>query len=413
MVIRMKIIVIGSIAAGVSAASKIAAGSYGAQVTVYERGSFYSCGVDGLPHYLGVSFEELNKAIQSKETELAKNGIKACLQHEVKAIDPAGKTVTVLDLGTGRSFQERYDKLVIATGSTDTIPRVKGAERLGVHTLKNVEELVFLKEFTKTPYVSDIVVLGASWSGLEIAKVFLKMGRKVRIIDKSRQLLPEFDPDISQMIQKQLELEGVTFSLGETVRAFPGKSYVEQVQTERGSYPCDLCISTDNPVPNTELLRAIGAELTPDGAVLVDEDLATSVPDVYAVGNCAVSRGGSLHTASIRVGDTEIARTGLSEAAAKRAGLRVKSVTATGSDRPGICPNPQHITIKLIYDATTFRVLGAQAWGGKNVATRINAIAVAISAGMSAKALAGVDFCFSSAQSTIWDPIQIVCGMVK
>ncbi len=409
----MKIIVIGSIAAGVSAASRLAAGSNGAQVTVYERGAFYSCGVNGLPHYLGVSLDELNKAIQSKEAGLAKNGIKACLQHEVRAIDPAARTVTVVDLSTGKSFQDRYDKLVVSTGSTDMLPKVRGAERLGVHTLKNVEELVFLKEFTKTPYVSDIVVLGAGWAGLEIAKAFLKMGRKVRIIDKSQQLLQGFDPDVSRKFQQQLELEGVRFSLGETVRAFPGKTYVEQVQTDRGTYPCDLCICTDNPVPNTELLKAIGAELTRDGAVLVDDELATSVANVYAVGNCAVMRGGSLHTASIRIGDTEIARTGLSETAAKTAGIRVKSVTATGQDRPGICPNPQEITIKLIYDAGTYRVLGAQAWGGKNVATRINAIAVAITAGMTAKQLAGVDFCFSSAESTIWDPIQIVCGMVK
>lgn len=409
----MKIIVIGSIAAGVSAASRLAAGSNGAQVTVYERGAFYSCGVNGLPHYLGESLEELNKAIQGKEAELAKQGIKACLQHEVRGIDPVGKTVTVVDLSTGRSFQDRYDKLVVSTGSTDTVANVRGAERLGVHTLKNVEELVFLKEFTKTPYVSDIVISGASWSGLEIAKAFLKLGRRVRIIDKSNQLLSGFDSDVSKMIQHQLELEGVTVNLGETIRAFPGKTYVEQVQTDRGTYPCDLCICTENPVPNTELLRSIGAELTKDGAVLVDDELATSVANVYAVGNCAVSRGGSLHTESIRVGNTEIARTGLSEEAARKAGLRVRSVTATGSDRPGICPNPQPITIKLIYDAGTYRVLGAQAWGGKNVSTRINAIAVAITAGMSAKALAGVDFCFSSAENSIWDPIQIVCGMVK
>ena len=409
----MKIIVIGSIAAGVSAASRLAAGSNGAQVTVYERGAFYSCGVNGLPHYLGESLEELNKAIQGKEAELAKQGIKACLQHEVRGIDPVGKTVTVVDLSTGRSFQDRYDKLVVSTGSTDTVANVRGAERLGVHTLKNVEELVFLKEFTKTPYVSDIVISGASWSGLEIAKAFLKLGRRVRIIDKSNQLLSGFDSDVSKMIQHQLELEGVTVNLGETIRAFPGKTYVEQVQTDRGTYPCDLCICTENPVPNTELLRSIGAELTKDGAVLVDDELATSVANVYAVGNCTVSRGGSLHTESIRVGNTEIARTGLSEEAARKAGLRVKSVTATGSDRPGICPNPQPITIKLIYDAGTYRVLGAQAWGGKNVSTRINAIAVAITAGMSAKALAGVDFCFSSAENSIWDPIQIVCGMVK
>lgn len=409
----MKIIVIGSIAAGVSAAARLAAGSKGAQITVYERGAFYSCGVDGLPHYLCESLEELNKAIQSKETELIKNGIKACLQHEVTSIDPQSKTVSVTDLSTGKTFTERYDKLVVATGSSVSIPSVRGAERVGVHTLKNVEELVFLKEYIKTPYVSDIVILGANWAGLEIAKVFLKLGRHVRIVDKSRQLLPEFDPEISSLIQKQLELEGVAFSLGETVRSFPGRSYIEQVQTERNSYSCDLCICADNNQPNTELLKGCGAELAANGAVFVDDELATSIADVYAVGNCAVSRSGSLHTASIRVGETEIARTGLTETQAKKAGLRVKSVTGTGSDRPGICPNPQPVTIKLVYDAQTERILGAQAWGGKNVSTRINAIAVAITAGMTVKALAGVDFCFSSAQSTIWDPIQVVCGMVR
>ena len=409
----MKIIVIGSIAAGVSAAARLAAGAPGTQVTVYERGAFYSCGVDGLPHYLCESIDELNKAIQSKETELAKNGIKACLQHEVRGIDPASKTVTVCDLATGRSFVDHYDKLVVATGSSNAVPQVRGAEKVGVHTLKSVEELVFLKEYLKTPYVSDIVVLGASWAGLEFAKAFLKIGRHVRIIDRSRQLLPEFDPEVSTLIQKQLELEGVSFSLGETVRSFPGRTYIEQVQTERNSYSCDLCIVADNEIPNTELLAACGAELAQNGAVLVNDDLSTSIADIYAVGNCAVCRGGSLHTAGIRVGETEIARTGISETAAKKAGIRVRSVIATGSDRPGICPNPQPITIKLVYDAGTYRILGAQAWGGKNVSTRINAIAVAISAGMTAKALGSVDFCFSSAQCTIWDPIQIVCGMAK
>lgn len=119
---------------------------------------------------------------------------------------------------------------------------------------------------------------------------------------------------------------------------------------------------------------------------------------------------GGLRTASVRVGGTELARTGLTETEAKRAGLNVRSVMAEGCDRPGICPNPQKITIKLVYEARTHQVVGAQAWGGKNVTTRINAIAVAIRAGMTTDALAQVDFCFSSVQSSIWDPIQIACG---
>ncbi len=409
----MKIVVIGSIAAGVSAASGIAAGQPQAQITVYEKSPFYSCGVDGLPHYLNESLDELNSAIHAKETELAAAGIHACLMHEVRSINASAHSITVCDLQSGRVFEDRYDRLVIATGSSGSIPNVPGAEKVGVHTLKTVEELVFLKEFVRTPYVTDIVILGASWSGLEIAKAFLKLGRHVRIIDRSRQLLPEFDPEISSLIQKQLELEGVKFSLGENVRSFPGRTYIEQVQTDRNSYNCDLCICAEDPVPNTALIAGTGIETAANGAILVNDDLSTNVNGIYAVGDCALCRGGSLRTASIRVGNTEIARTGLTEAAAKQAGLRVKSVTGSGNDRPGICPNPQKISIKLIYEADSQRVVGAQAWGGKNVATRINAIAVAISAGMTVKQLGSVDFCFSSAQCTIWDPIQVVCGLVK
>lgn len=409
----MKIVVIGSISAGVSAASRIAAGERNVQITVYEMSAFYSCGVGGLPHYLGETMQQLNEAIQEKETELKAAGIQAHLCHQVQAIDPARRSLTVCDLATGRVFQDSYDKLVVATGSSIRMPQVPGANRVGVQTLKTVEDLIFLKEYTRTPYVQDIVILGGNWAGLEIAKVLLKMGRKVRIIEENRQLLPEFDPEVSELIRKALEAEGVQFSLGEKVTGFPGRTFVEQVQTSRGSYPCDLCIVAEGVVPNTALLAGTGVATSQTGAVLIDGNLATNVPGIYAVGDCVQSQQGSLRTSSLRVGGTELARTGLTEAEAKRVGLRVKSAMATGTDRPGICPNQQKITIKLVYEANTHQVVGAQAWGGKNVATRINAIAVAIRAGMTAEALSQVDFCYSSAECSIWDPIQIVCGQAK
>ena len=250
----MKIIVIGSIAAGVSAAARLAAGQQGVQITVYEKGGFYSCGTGGLPHYLSENLDALNKAIQGKEKELAAQGITAHLRHEVQRIDPATRQVTVCDLASGRDFTDHYDTLVLATGSSNRIPQVPGSDRVGVQTLKSVEDLIFLKEFVRTPYVRDIVILGGSWSGLEIAKAFLKLGRKVRIIEKEQQLLPQFDPEVSKLIQQELEAQGVQFNLGEQVRTFPGKTFIEQVQTNRGTYPCDLCIVAIGVQPNTGLL---------------------------------------------------------------------------------------------------------------------------------------------------------------
>ena len=137
----MKIIIIGSIAAGVSAAARLAAAQRGAQITVYEKGGFYSCGTGGLPHYLCEDLDSLNKAIQAKETELNAQGITAHLRHEVRGIDAAARKVTVCDLATGRVFEDHYDKLVLATGSSNRVPQVPGSDRVGVQTLKTVEDL--------------------------------------------------------------------------------------------------------------------------------------------------------------------------------------------------------------------------------------------------------------------------------
>jgi len=411
--ILMKVVIIGSIAAGVSAAHKIAAGNPSVQICIYEREGFYTCGNCGLPHYLSESMEVLKEAICSKENELKKEGIEAHLAHEVTQISPASKQLTVHDLENNRTFTDSYDKLVIATGSRNLIPNVPGADKVGVQVFKSVKDLIFLKEYTKTPYVKDICILGGSYAGLEIAKAFLKLGRKVRIIEKENKLLPDFDAEVSEKIQQELLQEGVQFQLGETVRSFLGRTYIEKVETTHGSYDCDLCIVAIGVKPNSEIASGIGVDIDANGAILIDENLETSVKDIYAVGDCAVCKKGTKHTSSLRVANVEIARTGLTEEEAKRANLRVKSTIASSNDRPGICPNPNKVTIKLIYDASTRQLLGAQAWGKKNVSARINAIAVAVCAGMTVEQLAEVDFVYSSSESAIWDPVQVVCSAAK
>ncbi len=402
----MKIIVIGSLAAGMGAARRIS-GDAGADITVYERGSFYSCGACGLPHFLKAPLDELKAAIRYKEDTMNQEGIHAYLRHEVTHIDAMRHEITVMDLNENRTFTDRYDKLIVATGNRVLIPDVPGAKRIGVQTLKSVEDLLFLKEYTKTPYVRDIVILGGSYSGIEIAKVFLEMGRNVRIIEKEAHLLPDFDPEISDAIRKELEGQGAVINTGENVTEFPGQTFIERVKTNRGTYDCDLCISAIGVVPETGLLHEAGAELYGNTAVLVSDDFETSLKDVYAVGNCTLNRAGSLRTSSLRTHNFEVARTGLTEREAVGAGLRVKSVIRTAFDRPGIVPNPRKVTLKLIYEASSNQLVGAEGYGEKNVSSRINALAVAISAGMKAHDLSKVDFCYSSGSCSIWDPIQV------
>lgn len=238
----------------------------------------------------------------------------------------------------------------------------------------------------------------------------MKLGRSVRIIEKEQKLLPAFDREVSDRIEKELEARGVTLCLGETVRGFTGRTYIEKVQTNRGNYDCDLAVAAIGVKPNTELLARIGAALDETGAVIIDGGLQTSVKDVYAVGDCARMREQGLRSSSLKMDDLEIARTGLTETEAKQRGIRVKSAMASAYDRPGICPDPNLVTVKLVYDASSRRILGAQAWGRKHVTDRINAIAVAIHAGMTPEQLGQVDFVYSSSVSSIWDPIQVVCN---
>ena len=404
----MKIIIIGGVTAGLSAVSKLT-GSLSAQVTVYEKAAICSCGTCGLPYYLANRDADLRAAVTAMQEELRSSGVEAKCRHEVLAVSPGAKQVTVRNLDTGDIFTDGYDKLVIAVGSHNRIPSVPGAEKVGVQVLKTIEDVIFLREFTKTPYVRDITIIGGSFAGLELAKAFLKLGRNVRIIEKERQLLPVFDPEVSAMIQKELEGSGVKIHLGETLTGFAGQTYIESVKTSRGSYDTDLAMMAMGVVPNTGFLAGSGIAMDGQGAIIIHKNMETSLPDIYAVGDCTTCSDGALRTSSLKMADLEIARTGLTEAEAKRMGLSVRTALVTGNDRPGICPNANQITVKMVYDSRTARILGAQAWGKKNVISRINMFAVAIESGMTPEQLANVDFSYSSTASSIWDPVQVVC----
>lgn len=409
----MKIAVVGSISAGVSLARRLSAGQAGAQICVYEKSAFYSCGACGLPYYMTVSMEELQEAVDGKERELSAQRIEAHPLTEVTAVDPAGHTITVRDVQTGSTSVQRYDRLVIATGSSAAIPAVPGAGRLGVQSLRGVEDLLFLKEMTRTPYVRDIAVLGGGYEAIETAKAFLKMGRNVRVISEQREILTDYDPEVSAMIRAELQKQGITFSLGQRVTGFDGRSFIEKVKTTSGNYDCDLCIAAEGGAANTSFLAGTGVKLGRRGEILVDDELKTSLPDVYAAGDCTSAAGEGLHSCSLHAAGIEIARCGVTETEARRRSLRVKTATASSCDRPGICPNPNEITLKLVYDASSRKVLGAQGWGVKNVASRINAVAVAIKGGMTVEQLAEVELVFSSQCYSIWDPIQVVCSAAR
>ena len=405
----MKIIVIGSISSGMTLAERLAAEEREAAITLYERGTFCSCGTGGLPHYLGLKAEELGEVLSGCALSVRNGQIRT--QREVTAIDAARRTVTVRDVETGETETDHYDKLVLATGSRPRPLAVEGAGRMGVHALSRVEELMLLRQFLRSPYIRDITVLGGSLAALETAGAFRALGREVQVIDCGEVLLPGFDGEVRSAIQRALEDRGVRFRLGERVTEVEGRTFLEALRTDRGRYPCDLCVPCLGAVPETGLLPEAARD--PEGRYLVDQDGRTSLPEVYAVGSCASLEEGGEPTVSASIAGLEAARTGLTQEGAAQRGLHPMSAMATGQDRTGLVPNAGAVTVKLIYEGASRRVLGAQIWGGADSAARINAIAVAVQAGMTVEELAKARFVTNTAVHAALDPIQLACAAAR
>ena len=443
----MKIVIIGGVAAGMSAASKIVRMDKNAEVTVYEKGGFLSYGACGLPYYVGDFNDDYRKMIARTKEKFTEMGIATFLHHEVLRVDSDSKTVTVKNLQTGQSFVDRYDKLMIATGASAIIPPIEGKEMMGIHVLKTMEDGIFLREYAKNPSIQNVVIVGGGYIGVECAEAFLHLGKKVRVIEATEHILAPFDLEISELAKKELIENGVELHLVEKVTKFLGNFSVEKVETDRGVYQADLVIIAVGIRPNTSFLSDTKIERSQNGAILVNRKLQTSISDIYAAGDCILVHDnsmnestylalgtvankcgriagknmaggdesfiGALGSAAIKVCNLELARTGVSEKDAKRLGMNYKTVVVAAYDHPAYYPNPTPITFKIIYEKDSKKILGAQACGKKGAVLRIDVFAVAIQAGMTVEELGMTDLVYAPPFAGVWDAIQIACNAAK
>ncbi|MBP5160082.1 MAG: CoA-disulfide reductase [Lachnospiraceae bacterium] len=443
----MKVIVIGGVAAGMSAASKISRVDKSAEVVVYEKNGFLSYGACGLPYYVGGFNDDYRRMIARTREEFTSMGIKTFLKHEVQRVDFASKTVYVKDLETGRTFEDRYDKLMISTGAASVMPPFEGRELLGVHTLKTMEDGIFLKELAKLPQIKNVVVVGGGYIGIECADAFVHLGKKVRIIEAADRILTTFDEEMAEEAKKELLNSGVELCTGEKVKNFAGNEYVSSVETDRGVYPADLVIVAVGVRPSTGFLKDTGIKLAGNGAIIVNRRLETSVPDVYAAGDCILVYNketgddsfyalgtvankcgriaganicgagleftGALGSSAIKVMNIEMGRTGLGEAEAAKRGLNYGTVLVKAYDHPAYYPDPTPILIKLVYEKGTKKLLGAQACGRKGAVMRIDIFAVAIHNGMTTEELGMTDLVYAPPFAGVWDAVHIACNAAK
>ncbi len=430
-----------------SCASKVIRSMPAAEVVVYEKGGFLSYGACGLPYYVGNFNDDYRRMIARTKKAFEEAGIRCHLHHEVVHVDVLKKEVTVRDIDGDRYFTDRYDKLMIGCGAKAIIPPVEGSYLLGVHTLKTMEEGIFLREYAQSEQVRDVTIIGGGSIGIECAEAFHRLGKKVRIVEAADRILLSYDEEMATLARYELEGKGVEIHLSEKVRRIYGQVAAEKIETDKGVYNTDLVIVAAGVRPATEFLEDTGIKRAQNGAILVNRKLETSVKDVYAAGDCAMVYNeclkedsylalgtnankcgriaganiaganeefqGTLGSAAIKIFDLEIGRTGMGEADAKRKGIRYKTVLVTANDHPAYYPDPTPIVIKLIYEENTRKLLGAQTCGFKGAVLRVDVFAVAIHGGMTCDELGMTDLVYAPPFAGVWDAIHIACNATK
>jgi NADPH-dependent 2,4-dienoyl-CoA reductase/sulfur reductase-like enzyme len=442
----MTVLIIGGVAAGMSAASKIKRENKDVEVIVLERGGEVSYGACGLPYYVsGVNPHEDLLRIRKAEAFIA-SGIDLRLYHEAVKVDADNKRVLVKDLKQNTEYEQTYDQLVIATGADAIKPNLPGINLPGVMTLKSIPEARAMKEALAAAG-DTVAVIGGGYIGLEMVEALLHLGKKVVLFEMMDRLLVNFDIEISTLVYDHLIEKGVEIHLGEGVESFIGEERVQAVKTGKGEYPVDLAVLSIGVRPNTAFVRDTGINMLRNGAIVTDEYMRTSLKDVYAAGDCATVRhrltgkdvfialgtnankqgkyvaqtilgkptafNHCLGTAMIKVCDVELGRTGLSEAEAQAEGIPYGTSLVTSANHAPYYPDPQKITIKLVYEKESKRLLGAQLVGGPGAALRTNVYAAWITLGGRADEMEEVDFGYAPPFAMPWDVMHIAAGRVK
>ncbi|MBP2001868.1 NADPH-dependent 2,4-dienoyl-CoA reductase/sulfur reductase-like enzyme [Paenibacillus shirakamiensis] len=432
----MKVAVIGCTHAGTAAIVNTAKLYPEAQITVYERNdniSFLSCGI---ALYVGGMVQNPQELFYSSPEQLAELGVDTKMRHEVIAVDTDRKTLRARNVVTGEEMDDTFDKLIVTTGSWPIIPKFEGSELDNILLSKNYNHSNTIIE--KAEKAKHVVVVGAGYIGVELVEAFQLNGKQVTLIDAEERILNKYlDVEFTEATEKNLQDHGIRLALQEKVTRFEGKDgKVTKVVTTGGEYEADLVILCIGFRPNTELLKD-QVNMLPNGAIVVNQYMETSKKDVYAAGDsCAVfynptqkpayiplatnavrmgtlvarnlikptvSYMGTQGTSGIKIYEDNIAATGLTELAAKAEGIDADAVTIRENYRPEFMPTHELVTLKVVFEKGTRRILGAQLMSKADLTQSINTISVCIQNKMTMEQLAFVDFFFQPHYNKPWN----------
>lgn len=439
----MKVVIIGGVAGGATAAARIRRLDEHAEIIVFERSGYVSYANCGLPYYIGGVIRDAGElTLQTPESFWDRFRIIMKIKHEVTAIHPERKTVTVRELETGRIFEESYDKLLLSPGAKPIKPAPSGEGADSLFTLRTVEDTLRIRQFVEKEQPSSAILAGGGYISLELAENLKDLGMDVTIIQRPRQLLNPFDPDMAAFVHAKLRSRGIRLMLGSSVEGFRRKGNgVEVLLKDEVPAAADMAVMAVGVTPDSHLAAEAGIKLGIKGSIAVNDRMETSVPDIYAVGDAvevehritgakslislagpANRQGriaannicggdsrypGSLGSSVIKLFDMTAACTGINEKTARQAGIDYDKVYLSPSNHASYYPGSKVMTMKVLWEKGSGRLLGAQIIGSDGVDKRIDVLAAAMSAGLTAPQLAELDLAYAPPYSSAKDPVNM------
>lgn len=443
----MKVVIVGGVAGGATAAARLRRLDEHAQITVFERSGYISYANCGLPYYIGGVIEDKEElTLQTPERMWDRFRIDMKVHHEVTDINTPQKTVTVHDLDTGKVYEEPYDKLILSPGAKPVIPKLPGIESEKIFTLRTVEDTLKIRAFVEGSKPKTAVMVGGGFIGLEAAENLCGLGVQVTVVQRPKQLLNIIDYDMAALVHNKLRSKGIDLKLGSDVIGFEEHETLRVLLKDDEPISTDMVLMAIGVSPETGLAQKAGLELGIKGAIVVNDKMETSVPDIYAVGDavqvkhtvtgkdavislagpankqgriaadniCGLDRHykGSMGSSVIKLFDMTAASTGLTEKAAKDAGIDYERVVLSPASHAGYYPGAKIMTMKVVYEKRTLKILGAQIIGYDGVDKRLDVIATAISAGVKADELMDLDLAYAPPYSSAKDPVNMAGFMI-
>ncbi len=442
----MKVVIVGGVAGGASAAARLRRLDEQAEIVMLERGEYISFANCGLPYYVGGEIAKKSALLlQTPESFHARFRVDVRTRTEAVAVDTTHKLVTVKNLATGETSQESYDRLILSPGAAPLRPPVPGFDNPRVFTLRNVPDTVRIKEFVEEEFPDSAVVVGGGYIGVEMAENLKKAGLAVTIVEMADHLIAPLDADMAAEVHRS---QGVDLRLNTEVKAVEEQADGKlKLALSQGELTTDMVLLAAGVRPDTALARQAGLKLNARGAIVVDEFMRTSAPGVYAVGDAVeitdfvtgqkgyvplagpANKQGRIAADNIcgipttykntqgssvlKIFDMTVAMTGANERAAKQAGLNCDKVFTFSQSHAGYYPGAHGMSVKTVYEKETGRILGCQIVGYDGVDKRCDVMAVAIRAGMTAFDLTELELCYAPPFGSAKDPVNFAGYVIE